>query len=335
MTRRRVVMLLGMTLAIISALLLDFTMGATGLPLGQLIDTLLHPGDGAGNPIHVIVWDIRLPSALMAVIVGMALGLAGAEMQTILNNPLASPFTLGLSSAAAFGASLAIVLNIGIPGLPPEWFITLNAFVFAVISALLLDAVARWGGMSASGVVLFGIALVFSFNALVSLMQYIASAEALQGLVFWTMGSLSRSTWAKVGALTLVLALILPLSLRNAWKLTALRLGEDRAASFGIDLGRVRLGTLARISLLSALAVSFVGTIGFIGLVAPHIARRLFGEDHRFYLPGSALTGALILSMASVASKNIVEGSIVPVGIVTALVGIPFFLAVVLRRRLP
>ncbi|PWF22278.1 FecCD family ABC transporter permease [Corticimicrobacter populi] len=335
MTRRRVVMLLGMTLAIIGALLLDFTMGATGLPLGQLIDTLLHPGDGAGNPIHVIVWDIRLPSALMAVIVGMALGLAGAEMQTILNNPLASPFTLGLSSAAAFGASLAIVLNIGIPGLPPEWFITLNAFVFAVISALLLDAVARWGGMSASGVVLFGIALVFSFNALVSLMQYIASAEALQGLVFWTMGSLSRSTWAKVGALTLVLALILPLSLRNAWKLTALRLGEDRAASFGIDLGRVRLGTLARISLLSALAVSFVGTIGFIGLVAPHIARRLFGEDHRFYLPGSALTGALILSMASVASKNIVEGSIVPVGIVTALVGIPFFLAVVLRRRLP
>jgi len=335
MTRRRVVMLLGMTLAIIGALLLDFTMGATGLPLGQLIDTLLHPGDGAGNPIHVIVWDIRLPSALMAVIVGMALGLAGAEMQTILNNPLASPFTLGLSSAAAFGASLAIVLNIGIPGLPPEWFITLNAFIFAVISALLLDAVARWGGMSASGVVLFGIALVFSFNALVSLMQYIASAEALQGLVFWTMGSLSRSTWAKVGALTLVLALILPLSLRNAWKLTALRLGEDRAASFGIDLGRVRLGTLARISLLSALAVSFVGTIGFIGLVAPHIARRLFGEDHRFYLPGSALTGALILSMASVASKNIVEGSIVPVGIVTALVGIPFFLAVVLRRRLP
>ncbi|MEQ4617155.1 MAG: iron ABC transporter permease [Corticimicrobacter sp.] len=335
MTRRRVGLLLGMTLAIISALLLDFTMGATGLPLGQLLDTLLHPGDGAGNPIHVIVWDIRLPSALMAVIVGMALGLAGAEMQTILNNPLASPFTLGLSSAAAFGASLAIVLNIGIPGLPPEWFITLNAFVFAVISALLLDAVARWGGMSASGVVLFGIALVFSFNALVSLMQYIASAEALQGLVFWTMGSLSRSTWAKVGALTLVLALILPLSLRNAWKLTALRLGEDRAASFGIDLGRVRLGTLARISLLSALAVSFVGTIGFIGLVAPHIARRLFGEDHRFYLPGSALTGALILSLASVASKNIVEGSIVPVGIVTALVGIPFFLAVVLRRRLP
>lgn len=335
MTRRRVGMLLVLTLAIISALLLDFTMGATGLPLGQLIDTLLHPGDGAGNPIHVIVWDIRLPSALMAVIVGMALGLAGAEMQTILNNPLASPFTLGLSSAAAFGASLAIVLNIGIPGLSPEWFITLNAFVFAVISALLLDAVARWGGMSASGVVLFGIALVFSFNALVSLMQYIASAEALQGLVFWTMGSLSRSTWAKVGALALVLVLILPLSLRNAWKLTALRLGEDRAASFGIDLGRVRLGTLARISLLSALAVSFVGTIGFIGLVAPHIARRLFGEDHRFYLPGSALTGALILSMASVASKNIVEGSIVPVGIVTALVGIPFFLAVVLRRRLP
>ena len=130
------------------------------------------------------------------------------------------------------------------------------------------------------------------------------------------------------------MALALPLALRQSWKLTALRLGEERAASFGVDVRRVRVEALARVSLLSALSVAFVGTIGFIGLVAPHIARRLFGEDHRYYLPGSA-TGATILSLASLASKNLMPGVIIPVGIVTSLVGIPFFVSVVMRRRLP
>ena len=165
-------------------------------------------------------------------------------------------------------------------------------------------------------------------------MQFVASAEALQGLVFWTMGSLSRATWLKLGALLLAFAIIMPMSMRDSWRLTAIRLGEDRAASFGVNVRRVRLRALVRISFLSALAVSFVGTIGFIGLVAPHIARGLFGEDHRFYLPGSALVGGVILSLASIASKNIVPGIIIPVGIVTSLVGIPFFLAVVFRRQL-
>lgn len=314
------------------ALLIDFTTGPSGLELPQLLDTLL---DAAHAPpaLRVIVWDIRLPYALMAVTVGLALGLAGAEMQTVLANPLASPFTLGLSSAAAFGAALAIVLDWTLPGVPAAWAVPANAFVFAMASALLLDLVARWGGMSATGVVLFGIALVFSFNALVSLLQFVATADALQGLVFWTMGSLSRATWPKVGGLALALAVVLPFSLANAWRLTALRLGEDRAASFGVDVRRLRLGALLRISLLAALSVAFVGSIGFIGLVAPHIARRLVGDDHRFYLPASALIGALVLSLASVASKTLIPGVVIPVGIVTSLVGIPFFLAIVLRTR--
>jgi iron complex transport system permease protein len=328
----RLLVLALLATAIVGSLLLDFTTGPSGLALDQLIATLAH-ADHAPPALRVIVWDIRLPYALMAVAVGLALGLAGAEMQTVLANPLASPFTLGLSSAAAFGAALAIVLDWGLPGLPSAWAVPANAFVFAMASALLLDLVARWGGMSASGVVLFGIALVFSFNALVSLLQFVATAEALQGLVFWTMGSLSRATWPKVAGLTAALALVLPFSLRNAWRLTALRLGEDRAASFGVDVRRLRLGALLRISLLAALSVAFVGSIGFIGLVAPHIARRLVGDDHRFYLPAAALTGALVLSLASVASKTLIPGVIIPVGIVTSLVGIPFFLAIVLRTR--
>ncbi|TXE61501.1 iron ABC transporter permease [Serratia ureilytica] len=330
--RHRLLMMGVLALAILGSLLLDFTMGPSGLSLSSLWQTLLDPA-AADAGTRVIVWDIRLPYALMAVVVGFALGLAGAEMQTILNNPLASPFTLGVSSAAAFGAALAIVLGIGIPGIPDQWFISANAFIFALFAALMLDGITRWTRVATSGVVLFGIALVFTFNALVSMMQFIASEDTLQGLVFWTMGSLARASWDKLGILFGVFAVLLPLSMMSSWKLTALRLGEDRAVSFGIDVRRLRLTTLLRISMLSALAVAFVGPIGFIGLVAPHIARMIFGEDHRFYLPASALIGALVLSMASVVSKNLVPGVIIPVGIVTSLVGVPFFLSIILRHR--
>ncbi|MEI7187915.1 iron ABC transporter permease [Dickeya dianthicola] len=330
--RHRLAVMAVLVVAIVASLLLDFVLGPSGLPLDVLWQTLTDPANAdAGS--RVIVWDIRLPYALMAVVVGLALGLAGAEMQTILNNPLASPFTLGVSSAAAFGAALAIVLGVGIPGIPAQWFISANAFLFALLAALLLDGITRWTKVATSGVVLFGIALVFTFNALVSILQFIANEDTLQGLVFWTMGSLARSSWEKLGILLLVLAVVMPLSMLSSWKLTALRLGEDRAISFGINVRRLRLTTLLRISFLSALSVAFVGPIGFIGLVAPHIARIIFGEDHRFYLPASALTGALVLSLASVVSKNLLPGVIIPVGIVTSLVGVPFFLSIILRNR--
>ncbi|HGN0242184.1 TPA: FecCD family ABC transporter permease [Proteus mirabilis] len=315
-----------------SVLILDFTLGPSGLSLTELWNTLISP-ETADAGTRVIVWDIRLPYSLMAVVVGMSLGLAGAEMQTILNNPLASPFTLGVSSAAAFGAALAIVLGIGIPGVPAQWFISVNAFIFALLATLLLDFISRWMRVSTSGIILFGIALVFTFNAAVSIMQFIANEDTLQGLVFWTMGSLNRASWDKLYILLVVLVIIFPLSLMNAWKLTALRLGEDRAMSFGINVRRLRLTTLLRISIISALTVAFVGPIGFIGLVAPHIARMTFGEDHRFYLPASALIGALVLSIASLVSKNLLSGVIIPVGIVTSLVGIPFFVSIILRHR--
>ncbi len=330
--RQRLAILVAIFTAIIISLLLDFTLGPSGLSVHSLLQTLIHPAD-APTSIRVIVWDIRLPYALMALLVGMGLGLAGAEMQTILNNPLASPFTLGVSSAAAFGAALAIVLGIGIPGVAESWFIPANAFLFALLSALLLDGLTRWTRVPSSGVVLFGIALVFTFNALVSIMQFVADEDTLQGLVFWTMGSLARASWEKLTVLGAAMAIILPWSMCRAWQLTALRLGEERAMSFGIDVRRLRLGSLLRISLLAALAVAFVGPIGFIGLVAPHIARLLLGEDHRFYLPGSVLVGGLVLSLASIASKNIIPGVILPVGIVTSLVGVPFFLSIVMRHR--
>ncbi|WP_407651801.1 FecCD family ABC transporter permease [Bombella saccharophila] len=329
LTRHRVALLSVLAGLILLSLLLDFSLGPAGLGPRALVHALFNPSSGTNG---VIVWHIRLPYALMAILVGCALGIAGGEMQTVLDNPLASPYTLGVSAAAAFGASLAIVLHWHIPYVPETWMVPLEAFLFAVGSACLLEVVARARGHSTTMVVLFGIALVFTFHAFVALMQFIADEDALQDLVFWTMGSLTRADWGKISVMAVGCAVVLPFCFRAAPALTALRLGEDRAASYGVDVKHLRMMSLLRISVLSALAVSFVGTIGFVGLVAPHIARRLLGEDHRFYLPGSALCGCLIMSLASIAAKNIMPGVVIPVGIVTSLVGIPFFLAVVLRK---
>lgn len=330
--RRRLLVLAALALLMLAAVLADIATGPSNLPLATVVRGLLEP-QLLDAPTRVIVWEVRLPYALMAVLVGAALSLAGAEMQTILNNPLASPFTLGVSSAAAFGAALALVLGVGLPGIPSSWLVPANAFLFALGSVLLLQAMAKLRGTGVETLVLFGIAMVFTFNALVALVQFVASQEALQQLVFWTMGSLSRATWPRLGILALVLALVLPFSLAASWRMTALRLGEDRARSFGIAVGRLRFAALARVSLLAATAVAFVGTIGFIGLVGPHIARLLVGEDHRFFLPASVLTGAVVMSLASVASKLIVPGVLLPVGIVTALIGVPFFMVLILSRR--
>lgn len=328
--RKRLWICAGLVLAVLACLLADITLGTTTFAARDVLAAIFNPAS-VDPDTQVIVRELRLPFALMAVLVGAALSLAGAEMQTILNNPLASPFTLGVSSAASFGAALAIVLDLGIPGVPGSWLITANAFVFAFASVLLLQAVASITG-GVQSLVLFGIALVFSFNAMVALLQYLASADALQQLVFWSMGSLSRASWPAVQTLGIVVLAVLPFSLRAAWQMTTLRLGDERAATLGIDVARLRLGALLRISLLAATAVAFVGTIGFIGLVGPHIARMLIGEDHRFFLPVSALMGALIMSLSAIVSKQLIPGVILPIGIVTAVVGVPLFMALILKR---
>ncbi|SCW90793.1 FecCD family ABC transporter permease [Ancylobacter rudongensis] len=332
LVRRRVLIVAGLGALMVMALLFDIATGPSNLPLAEVVSGLVNPA-GLDAPSRVIIWEVRLPTALMAVLVGTALALAGAEMQTILNNPLASPFTLGVSSAASFGAALALVLGVSLPLLPADWNLPAFAFLFALGSVLMLQAMANLRGTGVETLVLFGIALVFTFNALVALVQYVASQEALQQLVFWSMGSLSRASWGKLGVLALVTAAVVPFSLAAAWRMTALRLGEDRARSFGISVKRLRFFSLLRVSLLAATSVAFVGTIGFIGLVAPHIARLLVGEDHRFFLPASMLAGAVIMSLASVGSKLIVPGALLPVGIVTALIGVPFFMVLIFSRR--
>jgi len=316
--------------ALALAVILDAATGPAFLsPLAVARSVLRLTQDRA---VDAIVWTIRLPVAALAALVGATLGLTGAIMQTILANPLASSYTLGVSAGAGFGASLVIVIGAFLP-IPEIYAAPAAALLFAALACAGVYAVGAARGATPELLTLAGVAMLFLFQALISLLQYVASPEALQQIVFWLFGSLQRATWGKAALIAATLALAAPILLRDAWALTALRLGDERAASLGVDPGRLRLRALALVSLLTGVAVAFVGAIGFVGLVAPHVARMALGEDQRYLLAGSALTGALALSLASLASKTVLPGAIVPIGIVTAMIGVPFFLWLILKAR--
>ena len=329
---RRAAIVFGAALLLAATVFVDMVSGPFEMSVWRALHVIADPSVAT---IHerVIIWDLRFPVALMAVVVGALLGTAGAEMQTILHNPLAEPFTLGLMPAASFGAALAIVLGWSvIPGVG-GLFVTVNAFVLAMMTALGIYGFTRIRGVTPEAMILVGIAMLFTFNALLAFLQYGASELQLAQLIFWQLGSLSRATWPKVAICAAVLAVVLPYFMSRAWALTALRMGEDKAAALGVNVNALRLAVLAGVSLLSAVAVAFVGTIAFVGLVGPHIARMIVGEDQRGFLPLSALAGALILSSTSIVSKSITPGIVYPIGMITSLVGIPFFLSLILTQR--
>jgi len=329
---RKRLILGALALLLMGSVLLDLALGPASYSFSDVLGALIAP-DSAPAQIRVVMWDIRLPIALMAVAVGAALSLAGAQMQTILNNPLASPFTLGISAAASFGAAMGLAFGVALFPLAAQYMVPLNAFIMAMLSALLIHFLSMRRGVTAETIVLLGIALVFTFNALLALVQFFATEQAVAAVVFWTMGSLTKATWPKLGVICLVIVITLPIFAKRAWALTALRLGDDKAASFGINVRSLRFQTLIMVSLLASFPVAFVGTIGFIGLVGPHIARMLIGEDQRFFLPASLLTGALILSASSVVSKTLIPGAIFPIGVVTSLIGVPFFISLILSGK--
>ncbi|WP_152046715.1 FecCD family ABC transporter permease [Aureimonas psammosilenae] len=329
---RRVALLSALLVALFASVCVDMALGPANYTISQILDALFGAAS-VSDQLRVVVWDIRMPIALMAVTVGASLSVAGAQMQTILANPLASPFTLGISAAAAFGAALALVAGTAILPVGIVYMVPINAFLMAMAAALFIHFASTMRGVTVETIVLLGIALVFTFNALLSLLEYLASEQALAAVVFWTMGSLTKATWPKVWITGIVLLVTVPLFARQAWALTALRLGEDKAASFGVNVRRLRLRTMLTVSLLAAIPVAFVGTIGFVGLVGPHIARMLVGEDQRFFLPASVLCGALLLSVTSVVSKTILPGAILPIGVITALVGVPFFFVLIFTTR--
>lgn len=329
---RRIVILAGLGIALAVSIAVDMALGPANYSLPEVVSALFSP-EAASDQLRVVIWDIRMPIALMAVTVGASLSVAGAQMQTILSNPLASPFTLGISAAASFGAALGLVGGVAIFPAAVHYMVPINAFIMAMVAALFIHFASTLRGVTVETIVLLGIALVFTFNAALSLLEYLASEQALAAVVFWTMGSLTKATWDKVYVTAAILLVTLPLFMRNAWALTALRLGDDKAASMGVNVRRLRLQTMLVVSLLAAVPVSFVGTIGFVGLVGPHIARMVVGEDQRFFLPGSIICGALLLSTTSVVSKVLIPGAILPIGVITALVGVPFFFVLIFSNR--
>ncbi|MDW6004371.1 FecCD family ABC transporter permease [Vibrio mangrovi] len=314
--------------------ILDIVTGPSMLDVSRVSNALLQwlGFSVSVDPMtQVIVTNLRLPIALMAIIVGGSLGIGGAEMQTLLNNPMASPYTLGMAAAAGFGA--AFMLYMGSLGLEAYIAVPLGAFICCMLSACFLFALAMMRHITSGQLILAGIALLFLFQSLLSLVQFISSPELSQQILFWLFGSLSKATWMNLMITAVVTIGCLLVLLGDSWKLTALRLGEERAKSLGVNVARLRLKTLFIVAVMTATATSFVGIIGFVGIVAPNIARILVGEDQRFFLPLSFLIGAFLLSSASVLSKVIVPGALFPIGIVTAIIGVPFFFWLIIGKR--
>lgn len=324
-------------LGLLAALLIvvgfaDAWIGGAPMPAEAFFHALISPATSEKIDTQ-IVWDVRLPMTATAITCGAALAMSGAQMQTTLGNPLAEPYTLGIASAASFGASLAVVTGFGSTALGSVLGVAGSAWVFAIIGYAIILGIAKLRGPSAESMILVGIAIVFFFDALLALMQYMASVVELEQVVFWTLGSLTRATWPQIALMGVMLTIGGFFFVSKAWTLTAFRMGDDRARSMGIPVERTRSQALLVASLLAATAVSMAGTIGFIGLIGPHIARTLVGEDQRFFLPASTMTGALLLTSASMVAKIIQPGVILPVGIITAVVGVPVFLTLILSRR--
>jgi len=331
---RRVITLLSFSILTFALFITDLCIGSSGLSISQVFDTLFNIN--TNSIVKAIIFDFRLPWSLMAIVVGFSLGIAGAVMQTILNNPLASPYTLGISHGAGFGAALVYSLGISILGkltTYTQYIVPINAFIFALITCAVIVLIGKIRGFTYETLILAGIAMSFLFSALLSLMEYFASEEALQAIVFWLFGSLIKSTLINVTIVSIVMIASTIVLVKMSWELTSLRLGDDKARALGVNPERVRLITMIIASVLTAVAVCFVGIIGFVGLVAPHIARFLVGEDSRFILPTSGLAGSIILSGAAIASKTVMGGAILPIGIVTSIIGIPFFLYLVIRGK--
>ncbi|NIY82527.1 FecCD family ABC transporter permease [Vibrio hepatarius] len=332
--RKRFLVLSVFCLILVVSFVLDIMTGPSMLDASRVLYAIL---EFVGLPFQVdastqvIVTNLRLPIALMAIIVGGSLGVGGAEMQTLLNNSMASPYTLGMAAAAGFGA--AITLYFGSLGLDSNYAVPLGAFICCMLSACFLFALASMRHISSGQLILAGIALLFLFQSLLSLVQFVSSPELSQQILFWLFGSLSKSNWGNLFITSVVVITGVVLLLKDSWKLTALRLGEERAKSVGVNVAKLRLKTLFIVALMTATVTSFVGIIGFVGIVAPNIAKILVGEDQRFFLPLSFLIGAFLLSTASVLSKVIVPGALFPIGIVTAIIGVPFFFWLIIARR--
>jgi len=305
--------------------------GSAGLSLKEVLLTLLGKGTAQNN---TVIFGIRLPRIIAAIVAGIGLATTGCAMQSILRNPLASASTLGVSQGAAFGAAFAIVvLGAGIQfqttdgvKISNPYLVSICAFVFSMLSTMVVLGLSRFKKITPEAMVLSGVALSALFSGGTTLMQYFADDVSLAAIVFWTFGDLGRASWEQVIIMSVVTAIGLIYFLFNRWNYNAIQNGENTAKGLGVNVDAIRLVGMVICSFTASVIVSFVGIINFIGLIAPHVIRRIIGGDYRFLLPASAILGALMLILSDTLARVVVAPIILPIGAITSFLGAPLFL---------
>lgn len=294
------------------------------------------------SPVDTIVWNIRLPQALAGIVAGVGLAVAGVAMQSILRNPLGSPYTLGISNAAAFGAAFSVIVlgtgtmhstTVGAVALNNVYATTLTAFVFCLAATGIILAISRMRGASPEVMVLAGVAIGSLFTAGTMFLQYFADDVQLAAVVFWTFGDIGRADWPELALMAVVVALSAIYFYINRWNYNAIDAGDETAKGLGVSVERVRLFGMLTASVVTAVVVSLLGVIGFVGLVCPHMVRRLIGDDHRFLIPGTCICGGILLLASDTVARLILAPHILPVAILTAFLGAPVFIYLILKGR--
>ena len=325
-TKTKLIFLLLMLILLLVTTLTALAQGASSLGLAEAWSALFQDSGRA----HGIIWQLRLPRIVMAILVGFGLALGGTLFQAILRNPLASPHTLGLGSSAGFGAVMAIIFGAGINN---SCLIAGSAFGFTLIAAFFILLIAKLKDASPETMILSGIALMFLFSSLTSLLQYLGSMEKVHEIVFWFFGSLSKVGWSEIGLAAAMILLPFPFLLKSSWDLNLLAAGDESAKALGVNVERLRITVVVLASLITAGSICFTGVIGFVGLVSPHITRMIIGSDHRFLLPGAALTGAVLVLLADTLGRTLWAPQVIPIGIVTSFIGVPFFFYLIMQRK--
>lgn len=340
---RRVFILILMAIVLVIGVLYSITLGVAEIGIGEAYGLIFRKVMGMSSGQYSaftegIILQIRLPRVLLAIITGIALGVNGAIMQSLLKNPLASPYTLGISSGAAFGAAISIVcghvlLGVSMMARWSSWLTVLGAFSMGLVTILIINLIASMKKSGASTLILAGVALSYLFSAGISFFKYIADHDQLQQLTIWLMGGLYTAEWLDVLLLTPIMVLGILYILRMAWDINTLNAGEEVATNLGIDVQRLRRRGSIVAAFLTSVVVAFTGIIGFIGLVAPHLSRMITGHDNRFLILASGMMGGIFLLIADTIARTIINPVELPVGIITALCGAPFFLYMLIKRR--
>lgn len=339
--KKKTAVLLALVLAVLALAVIELLVGSSGMSVRECLNALAGRGETAA--VRIMRY-IRLPRLLAAVIAGAGLSAAGLVMQTVLGNPMASPATLGVSNAAVFGANLSIIALAGgflstgnnltgyTAGADP-FATSAMAFLFAAGSVVAVLALCRLRDFSPNVVVLAGIALGSVWTAATTILQFYATDVGLSAAVIWSFGDLGRATYRSDLIMLAVTAAGLAVFALLSWRYNALLSGGDAAGSMGVNVRLLRWVSLLLASLITAVCVAFLGMIGFVGIICPHAVKRLIGHDHRWALPASALCGSALLLAADALSRSLGSGSALPVGAITALLGAPFFLALIFGRK--